>query len=284
MVDIAINKNMEEIRFNTGETGDELKNKYNPEGSTLRQAQLRMLNILKFIAKVCEENNLRYWLSSGTLLGAYRHKGFIPWDDDLDIEMPREDYLKLRQIILRQNNKDYVLQDYTTDPNYYFSYAKVRDIHSFCEPQNELENLWKYRGIWIDIFILENYDVCWQKFAFYTYTYGRRFFCSSNHPLLKCIAKARFAINYYFLFPLLRLLALFFSSHKQLNNTLGTEYPLPRQLIYIYPLKKLQFEDGEFYVPNNTEGILEDHFTFDYRKLPPVELRGGHEMKIRFSE
>lgn len=273
---------MEEIIFNTGETSDELKQRYNPEGSNLREAQLRMFEILKYIAKICEENNLRYWLSSGTLLGAYRHKGFIPWDDDLDIEMPREDYLKLRRIFLKKNNKDYVLQDYSTDSNYYFSYAKVRDLHSFCEAQDNLENLWKYRGIWIDIFILENYDVCWQKLAFYTYTYGRRFICSSKNPLLKFLAKSRFVINYYLIFPLLRPLALFFSSHEQMNNTLGTEYPLPRRIEYIYPLKKMKFEGGVFYVPNNTEGILEEHFTFDYRHLPSEKMREGHKIKFKF--
>lgn len=270
------------MEFNTGETTEELKQKYNPEGSNLRRTQLRMLDILKYISNICEENNLRYWLSSGTLLGAYRHQGFIPWDDDLDIEMPREDFKKLRKILLESDNKEFALQDYSTDPNYYFSYAKIRDLNSRCEAQNDLENLWKYRGIWIDIFILENYDVCWQKLAFYTYTYGRRFICSSNNLLLKLIAKMRFGINYYFIFPLLRLLALKFSSHKQLNNTLGTEYPLPRQLKYIYPLKKIKFEDGEFYAPNDTEGILKDHFVFDYHKLPPVESRGGHEMNIYF--
>lgn len=273
---------MENTIYNTGETTKELKQRYNPDNSDLRKAQLRMLEILKFVTNICDKNNLNYWLSSGTLLGAYRHQGFIPWDDDLDIEMPRKDYLKLRQILIQTQSKDYALQDYSTDPNYYFSYAKIRDLHSFCEPQNELEKLWKYRGIWIDIFILENYDVYWQKIAFYTYTYGRRFICSSKNPLLKFIAKTRFAINYYLIFPLLRPIALAFSSHKQLNNTLGTEYPLPRKLEYIYPLKKIKFENDYFYVPQNTEGILKEHFTFDYQKLPPIESREGHKMSFKF--
>ena len=88
---------MENTIYNTGETTKELKQRYNPDNSDLRKAQLRMLEILKFVTNICDKNNLNYWLSSGTLLGAYRHQGFIPWDDDLDIEMPRKDYLKLRQ-------------------------------------------------------------------------------------------------------------------------------------------------------------------------------------------
>ncbi len=67
------------------------REKYNPDGSRLRCLQLGMLEILKYIDKVCSENNISYWLSSGTCLGAVRHGGFIPWDDDVDIEMLRPD-------------------------------------------------------------------------------------------------------------------------------------------------------------------------------------------------
>ena len=83
-----------------------LRAKYNPDGSTLRRAQLRMLDILKFIDKVCRDNGLKYWLEGGTLLGAVRHGGFIPWDDDTDIAMTREDSMKLVKILRRHNPSD----------------------------------------------------------------------------------------------------------------------------------------------------------------------------------
>jgi lipopolysaccharide cholinephosphotransferase len=63
-------------------------------GTPLRQAQLVMLRLLKAFHSICEENGLRYWLDAGTLLGAVRHGGFIPWDDDVDVLMPRDDYLR----------------------------------------------------------------------------------------------------------------------------------------------------------------------------------------------
>jgi len=62
---------------------------------SVKEAQNTMLKLLLAFDKICQENQLTYWLDHGTLLGAVRHQGFIPWDDDLDVSMPREDYEKL---------------------------------------------------------------------------------------------------------------------------------------------------------------------------------------------
>lgn len=70
--------------------------KYNPEGSMLRRDQKELVKMLQLLADICDRNGIRWWLSSGTLLGAVRHKGFIPWDDDLDIEMLKEVSLSAR--------------------------------------------------------------------------------------------------------------------------------------------------------------------------------------------
>ena len=72
----------------------ELKEKYNPDGSVTYKMQQRMLDLLKVIDAICRKHNMQYWLSGGTMLGAIRHQGFIPWDDDLDIEMFRPDFEK----------------------------------------------------------------------------------------------------------------------------------------------------------------------------------------------
>ena len=84
--------------------------KYNPEDSLLRRNQKELLVILKDLAEICDRHGICWWLSSGTLLGAARHRGFIPWDDDIDIVMPRKEFKKLRKILMEEENDKYFLQ------------------------------------------------------------------------------------------------------------------------------------------------------------------------------
>jgi len=109
----------------------------------LRRVQI---NILDTVADICEQHGLRYWLDGGTLLGAVRHQGFIPWDDDIDIGMMREDYEKLMAILPDALPEHMVMQTRKTDPLYKLAYMKVRDQNSL------IEDRYLYNGIFIDIF------------------------------------------------------------------------------------------------------------------------------------
>ena len=127
------------------------------EGETvLRQAQLVMLRMLKIIDYICRKHDISYWMCSGTLLGAVRHKGFIPWDDDLDICMIREDYERFVEIAVNEFPKDMMLQTRETDPHYHYLPlpCKVRDKKSFIlSPGYEDEECEK--GLFIDIFPMD---------------------------------------------------------------------------------------------------------------------------------
>ncbi len=120
----------------------------------LRQLQLTQLDILTDIDKFCAEYNLRYSLYAGTLLGAVRHKGFIPWDDDLDICMPREDYDKFISLWQNESPAGYILQNKESSPNFTPSFTKIRKEHTAFVQQGE-ENANYHLGIFVDIFPID---------------------------------------------------------------------------------------------------------------------------------
>ena len=93
----------------------------------MNDLQKKQLEILKAFIKVCEKYNLRYFLVGGTCLGAARHKGFIPWDDDIDVGMPREDYDKYVLLQKEYEGTPYFIQTWKSDPRYCYNFAKLRD-------------------------------------------------------------------------------------------------------------------------------------------------------------
>ena len=79
---------------------------YNPEGSALKRDQMRLVEVLQKFAEICKEHDINWWLCSGTLLGAVRHGGFIPWDDDIDVSMLPKDYRKFVKVMKEWGDKD----------------------------------------------------------------------------------------------------------------------------------------------------------------------------------
>ena len=119
--------------------------------STLREVQLYGLKILKEFARICDENDLQYYLSWGTLLGAVRHGGFIPWDNDIDVSMPISDYRKFLRIAPKQLPDWLFLQTYRTDRGYNELWAKLRANGTTSMPV-AWKNYSIHYGISIDIF------------------------------------------------------------------------------------------------------------------------------------
>lgn len=118
----------------------------------IRPLQLRILDILLAVQKVCEEHNLRYYIIAGTLLGAVRHKGFIPWDDDLDIAMPRRDYDLLMQHASEWIPQPFEAVAFETDKEYPLPFAKIQDSSTTLIERMHLRYL---GGIYIDVFPLD---------------------------------------------------------------------------------------------------------------------------------
>lgn len=117
---------------------------------TLKKLHESLKVILDEVDRICRKNDIAYFLDSGTALGAVRHGGFIPWDDDIDIGMMREDYERFIAVASKELGDRFYLQTHEDDPYYYKFHAKVRLNHTFF-PESDSIHM-KHRGIFIDVF------------------------------------------------------------------------------------------------------------------------------------
>lgn len=255
-----------------------LRERFNPEGSMLRRQQLRMLDILLYVDKVCKEHNIRYWLSSGTLLGAVRHGGFIPWDDDLDIEMLREDYEKFLKVF--PENKDFALQTIYTDPNYFKGFAKIRDLHSQIS-EFELDKYYKYRGLYVDVFCLERIPriVCRVYGGLYNLC-GALNLKYKHNRILRVLVKILQKII-LFSVPIVR--PIFRPMTKELRHSYGSGFPKPRHMEDLFPLTQISFEGYSFPAPKSIENYLKIIYG-DYMHLPELSDIKAHVSKCEIEE
>ena len=155
---------------------------YNAEGTQLRKLQHRLYDMLVEFDTFCKDNNIKYTLEGGTALGAYRHKGFIPWDDDIDIAMDIKEYHRFCKLFKENPTTNLRLQDNSTDSLYWNGFAKIRDTHSsFVEHGKQI--VYKENGCFIDIFPLE----CAFPFLIGVYhLIHRPLFMLAKWPVHKC--------------------------------------------------------------------------------------------------
>ncbi|WP_419420852.1 LicD family protein [Legionella sp. D16C41] len=249
----------------------------------LRQAQLRMLEMLSVIDSICIKYQLDYWLDAGTLLGAIRHQGFIPWDDDMDIAMPRESYEKFLQIAPTEFPEDMHLQRAGIEPGYYNlgTPLKIRDRRSYYLERHEQGNEPYVQGIFIDIFVYDKMIVTPWK---------RRFYKRISRKLLRMLGTKHSPLpmgrshNLYralgYIFPKIVLnkgLDYLVYTSKKLNSPyLGRGYHCKKvtliEFAEVYPLKRSLFENKYFNIPQNAESILQKEYG-DYQILPPESER-----------
>ena len=261
--------------------------KFNPEGSLLRRQQMRMLEILLEVDKICKKHDISYWLSSGTLIGALRHDGFIPWDDDLDIEMMRKDYLRLMEVLPKELPDWLVLQNSDTDPNYFYFYAKVRDKRSKMLEQNSYDRMWQEQGIYIDIFPMEQHPVWLHKLTEKTVGHMYKIWRTST-DVHKAIRQVRriYDFNDKVLFPCLRTLLQLTSSlfpQKTITSGMGIPFHNPRYAEEIFSLTTHNFEGRQLPVPGNADAHLR-HIYGDYMQLPDLNKLAPHVGKLEFYE
>ncbi|HPR32974.1 MAG TPA: LicD family protein [Prolixibacteraceae bacterium] len=251
--------------------------KYNGEGTILRNAQLRILEILVEVDRICTENDISYWLDYGTLLGAVRHRGFIPWDDDVDIAVPRKDYKRLCAILKEKLPANLTFQDETTDKRYFLKFAKVRDLHSFLDDPIMQNKGIKEHGLYIDIFPLEKLFSKNLK-TFIEYIYGNAFkryrkFYPGTSKYISGVILMPFAVCFI---QLVRFFSWLIPTQRYYTGCgVPFYYRHTYHTRFIFPLTTIEFEGYRFKAPCNTDLYLKNIYG-DYWKIPPEEKRITH--------
>ena len=260
-----------------------LRQRFSPEGSPLCRQQERMLEMMVWLDGVCRRHHIPYWLGSGTLLGAVRHGGFIPWDDDVDIEFRRDDYQHLLEVLEQETaGTDYVVQTHESDPGYFFTYAKLRDRRSRLNEQTGYDRIFTYQGIYLDLFPLEPMPAVLHWLS--NRTFGRIYKVMRN-PEYNCQQLIRktdsiYRFNQRYVFPVLRMLSRF-SSSRLLRYAPGIPFESSREPNELFPLSNVVFEGHRFWAPHNPEAYLRRMFG-DWQRLPDLDKIQTHTAKIEF--
>lgn len=257
----------------------------------LRNIQLTQLEIMKEIDRLCNKHDITYFLCAGTALGAIRHKGFIPWDDDLDIMCPRKDYKKLIEVMRKELSKDYWLQCYATDEHYWQPFAKVRKLGTVYKEKG-MEQIEDAKcGIWVDIFPLDyaekkgSFKLKWKRFWVKVISFSLRV---TEFGLENGSFSRRYA-------PVIAILRCFppnllkkWQEDLMCGNEENVEWFVNLASTYevdkeTYPLEwfaegvETPFEDSTFIIPKGYHEYLSQLYG-DYMELPPLEKRRGHNI------
>jgi lipopolysaccharide cholinephosphotransferase len=256
--------------------------------STPRDLQLAELEILKEFKRMCERHSLRYFLAYGSLLGAIRHQGFVPWDDDIDVAMPRTDYERFSALACSELDERYSWQTYLTDPHYPYMFGKL--VRNGTElRQRPTEHLRMQQGIHIDVFPLEgipNRAVprIIQRLA--VRMCQIRLGADMTHSLLKrVLLKAvkvvprTWAVNRYE-----GMARHFRYDDSKVTLSPAGPYGYHRESVPRYWLgdgEQLQFEDIEALGPKRWHDYL-THVYGDYMQWPPEEERRSHHQMTSY--
>jgi lipopolysaccharide cholinephosphotransferase len=258
----------------------------------LRKVQIKLLDAF---VKICDENNLIYFLVGGTALGAVRHKGYIPWDDDIDVGMPREDYERFRELAPTLLPQDMIYQSVETEPICPRYFAKIRHLNSL-QLYRSSKHLKINHGIYIDIFPIDGGSNCYEtakkhmmKMLRHKQLIGLEFYRKTT--LMNPIRREAlyFAAKFYKMLisrkrmikRANKLLTKYsFQDSDYVQCLLGSykEKEVVKKEVYVGPngaTGTAMFCGKKYKVPNDVHAYLASIFG-DYMTLPPEEKRISH--------
>ena len=272
----------------------------------LKKVQGQLLIIAKEIKRVCEKHGINYFLLGGTLIGAVRHKGFIPWDDDLDLGMLREDYEKFLEIAPSELSEDFCLQTMENDPEYGLAFAKVRMNGTVYREMTD-PRIKAHQGFWVDVFPYDNIpddNAELAQMADRIMDYRTLLLMKAGSTPWKVIPvfykrwkshmRYKKFINRAAKIPREQLVSDYNKEMKRYNESATAricqqsggarfgKHPLDRN--FLSEFTKLSFEDDEFQCPKRYDEFLRAIYG-DYMQLPPEDQRhcthGIIELKFR---
>lgn len=246
----------------------------------LRACQLKQITILEEIDRICRKHQIVYWLDGGSLLGAVRHGGFIPWDDDIDIAMRLEDVERFKQIAPKELKEDFFLQTQDTDPEFRVPICKVRCLNSLMiEAVDDLHVSYQ-KGLFVDIFPFIDYPSVSPK-AVKRFAKG---ICKSRSILhSRHYYSWRSFAEFFFFgaeYGLYRAIWWFLEkTHRKdtyiSNILINNGYGIMHRQDSIFPIGEIDFEGRKFMAPCNPDAYLKDLYK-NYMEIPPVEKRKTH--------
>lgn len=261
----------------------------------LRKLQLCQLHILEEIDRICTMEGLTYYLFGGSVIGAVRHGGFIPWDDDLDIAMYRTDYDKFQKIMIKNHSDRFFLQSPETDPNYPREIVKVR-LKGTVQQERSYETVDCQNGIYIDVFPIDYVKhmdgvgmwfrgiiVRW-CFAYKTVRCGSD--NGHNMGLKRALKAVAQCVPAKWINSLIRYICTKDNNEPRPYSTVFLSgYGWKRQMHRSETIgtgKRIGFEGGMFNAPADIDTFLRKIYG-DYLQLPPQEKRTAHKLtRIEF--